>query len=116
MLTMAKAKKDVTPRCDTLKALPKQELIKRLVERTGLTREQISSLFACLSTLTCEELKRVGELTIPGLLKFKIVTKPALPERMGKDPFTKQERLFKAQPARVSVKAVPVKALRDTLS
>jgi nucleoid DNA-binding protein len=54
-----------------------------------------------------------GEVTIPGLVKFVTVHKPAVPEREGINPFTKQPTVFKAKPASTVVKARPVKALKN---
>jgi hypothetical protein len=50
---------------------------------------------------------------VPGLLKLRLVHKPATPARKGINPFTKQEQLFKAKRARNVVKAQPLKSLKD---
>ena len=54
-----------------------------------------------------------GEFSIPGLMKIKVVRKPATPERQGINPFTKEETVFKAKPARNVVKVLPLKGLKD---
>ena len=46
-------------------------------------------------------------------MKIKVQRKPATPERPGINPFTKEETIFKARPARNVVKIVPLKALKD---
>jgi hypothetical protein len=46
-------------------------------------------------------------------MKITIVQKPATPARMGINPFTKQEQMFQAKPARKVVKVRPLKALRE---
>jgi nucleoid DNA-binding protein len=50
---------------------------------------------------------------MPGLLKLKLVRKPATKARMGKNPFTGQEMMIKAKPARNVVKAQPLKSLKE---
>ena len=54
-----------------------------------------------------------GVFSLPGLVKLKRVVKPATKARMGINPFTKEEMMFKAKPARKVVKAQPLKALKD---
>ena len=41
------------------------------------------------------------------------VRKPATPERKGINPFTKEETVFKAKPARNVVKLVPLSGLKE---
>ena len=50
---------------------------------------------------------------VPGLMKVTVVQKPAVAARMGINPFTKQEQMFKAKPARRVVKIRALKALKD---
>jgi hypothetical protein len=46
-------------------------------------------------------------------LKVIVVNKPATPARRGINPFTKQEQMFAAKPARRVVKIRALKALKD---
>jgi hypothetical protein len=50
---------------------------------------------------------------VPGLLKLKVVRKPATKARRMISPFTKEPMTVKAKPARNVVKAVPLKGLKD---
>jgi len=50
---------------------------------------------------------------LPGLLKVMVVRKPATEARKGINPFTGQETIFKAKPARNVVKIRPLKGLKD---
>lgn len=45
-------------------------------------------------------------------MKIKVIHKPATPERKGVNPFTKQEQVFAAKPARKVIKIRPFKALK----
>ena len=50
--------------------------------------------------------------TVPGLMKVTAMYKPPTPERRGIDPFTKEERTFKAKPASTKIKIRPLKSLK----
>ena len=97
------------------KPITKSETLQALVASTGLTRKQVSTLFDELGKLIQQNLgkKGPGVFALPGLVKLKVVHKPARPARKGINPFTKQEQMFKAKPARNVVKALPLKALKD---
>jgi nucleoid DNA-binding protein len=46
-------------------------------------------------------------------MKIKVINKPATPARKGINPFTKEEVMFKAKPARNVVKVQALKTLKD---
>ena len=60
-------------------------------------------------------MKKNGVFVLPGFAKFVVVKKPAVKERKGINPFTKEPMTFKAKPARKVLKARPVKAAKDAL-
>ncbi|MEE9422699.1 MAG: HU family DNA-binding protein, partial [Gammaproteobacteria bacterium] len=66
-------------------------------------------------TLIKRDLKRNGPgvYTVPGLMKIKVVRKPATKSRKGVNPFTGEAMVFKAKPARNVVKVLALKALKD---
>jgi nucleoid DNA-binding protein len=99
----------------TGKSITKSETFAKLSEATGLSRKQVASVFDELTKIIEHNLgkKGPGIFALPGLAKLKVVRKPAVPARKGINPFTKQEQMFKAKPARNVVKAVPLKALKD---
>ena len=45
-------------------------------------------------------------------MKIKVVRKPATRARKGINPFTKEEMVFKAKPARNVIKIQPLKTLK----
>lgn len=98
----------------TEKSLSKAEIIAALCESTGLNKPQIVSVFDSLHTLIGRNIGPAGPgiFTLPGLLKIKVVRKPATPARTGVNPFTKQEVTFKAKPARNVVKLQALKPLK----
>jgi nucleoid DNA-binding protein len=97
------------------KPVTKSQTLQVLAEATELSRKQVAAVFDELANLIDRNLgkKGPGVFVVPGLLKLKVVHKPARPARKGINPFTKQEQMFKAKPARNVVKAIPLKALKD---
>ena len=57
--------------------------------------------------------KGPGIFTVPGLMKIKVVRKPATKARKGINPFTGEEMMFKAKPSRNVVKVLALKGLKD---
>jgi nucleoid DNA-binding protein len=92
----------------------KSDIFKTVAEKTGLSRKQVASVFDNVGNLIKKDLsgKGPGVFTLPGLVKIKVVKKPATKARKGINPFTGQEMMFKAKPARKVVKTQPVKALK----
>lgn len=68
-----------------------------------------------LTDLGHRELKRSGVFLVPGFAKFVVIKKPATKARKGTNPFTGQEMMFKAKPARKIVRVRPLKPTRDAL-
>jgi nucleoid DNA-binding protein len=97
------------------KAATKAEIFGALSEKTGMGKKDITKVFDALGDLIGRELgkKGPGQFVLPGLLKLKVVRKPATKAKPGINPFTKQPITIKAKPARNVVKAVPMKALKD---
>jgi nucleoid DNA-binding protein len=91
------------------------EVYSALAEKTGLGKKEISGVFAALSDLVARELgkKGPGQFVLPGLLKLKVIRKPATKAKQGVNPFTKEPMMIQAKPARNVVRAVPMKALKD---
>jgi nucleoid DNA-binding protein len=99
----------------TQKAPSKSEILVRIAEKTELSRKQVASVFDALTGEIGKSLgkKGPGLFVLPGLLKLMVITKPAVKARMGINPFTKMEQMFKAKPARKVVKVRPLKSLKD---
>ena len=97
------------------KPATKSEILSNIAEATQLSRKQVASVFDALAGQIGAAVGEGGPgvFAVPGLLKIAVITKPATPERMGINPFTKQEQLFQAKPARKVIKVRPLKALKD---
>ena len=97
------------------KPATKSEVLASIAATTQLSRKQVASVFEALAGVikTAVGKKGPGVFALPGLLKIVVVQKPAVPARMGINPFTQQEQMFKAKPARKVIKVRPLKALKD---
>lgn len=98
-----------------VKSATKAEIFSQLAEKTALTKKQVSGLFDAMAELITKELSKKGPglFVIPGLVKLKVVRKPATKEKQGVNPSTKEPMTIKAKPARNVVKAVPLKPLKE---
>ncbi len=99
----------------------KGELFKLLGEHNGLSRKQVAGVFDTLSQIMAVDLAKPGKdkpkvFVVPGLMKVTSRFKPAVGARKGIDPFTKQEKMFKAKPASTGIKIRPLKGLKEMVS
>ena len=96
------------------KPLSKSDLIATLAEEHSdkLTRKDVKGVLESLATVGYKELKKNGTFLVPGFAKFVVIKKAATKARKGKNPFTGEEMMFKAKPARKIVRARPVKAAK----
>ena len=110
---MAKKKKAAAP----AKAMTKTEILNALAEETGMTKKEVSGLLDALGGLIGKNLGKRGPgvFNIPGLMKVKVVRKPATPAKKGvPNPFKPGELMdVAAKPARNVVKVLPLKGLKD---
>ena len=98
------------------RAMSKSGVVGHLAESTNLTKKQISEVLSALETLIKRELgkKGPGVFSVPGLLKLKLVQKPATKARTGPKPGSPGEMItYKAKPARNVVRARPLKNLNE---
>jgi nucleoid DNA-binding protein len=97
------------------KPATKGEVFTKLAAKSGLSKKQVSTVFEALTELIGNELgkKGPGLFVVPGLLKLKVVRKPATKAKQGINPFTKEPMTYKAKPARNVVKALPLKFLKE---
>ena len=94
----------------------KSEVLTQIAKDTGLSRKQVGGMFDSLGGVIKKSLKSGGLFTIPGLLKLKVVKKPATKAREGVNPFTGEKMTFKAKPASKKVRALPLKALKSMVN
>jgi nucleoid DNA-binding protein len=94
----------------------KSEILANISKDTGLSRKQVSSVFDSLAATIRKSLRSNGIVTLPGLLKLKVVKKPATKQREGVNPFTGEKMIFKAKPASKKVRALPLKSLKQMVN
>ena len=82
-----------------------------------MPRKVVTGMFEDLSKIIAAHLKKQGpgQFTLPGLVKMTLVQKPATKARKGINPFTGEEMMFKAKPARNVVKVRALKALKEVV-
>ena len=91
----------------------KSEILATISKETELSKKQVGAVFDSLSAAIKKSLRSHGLFTMPGLLKMKVVKKPATKAREGVNPFNGEKMMFKAKPARRVIKVRPLKALKD---
>ena len=93
----------------------KTDIFRIIAENTDLSRKQVGEVFETLSAVMEKDLGRGGPgvFNIPRLMKIMVQHKPATPAREGVNPFTGEQTVFKAKPARNVVKVRPLKGLKD---
>jgi len=95
--------------------MSKSELIQKVANECSVAKKDVKAVMESLASVAYKELKKSGIFMLPGFAKFMVVKKPATKERTGINPFTKEPTVFKAKPARKSLKVRPVKAAKDAV-
>ena len=90
----------------------KSEVLTQISKDTTLSRKQVASVFDSLGGVIKKSLRGNGLFTMPGLMKLKVVKKPATKAREGINPFTGEKMTFKAKPASKKVRVLPLKSLK----
>lgn len=95
--------------------MTKSALYASIAEMTEMKKKDVDAVFSALAEIAEGHLKKggAGVFTLPGLLKMKVVRKPATKARKGINPFTGEETTFKAKPARNVVKILPLKGAKE---
>jgi len=94
----------------------KSEILATISKDTELSRKQVNGVFDSLNGIVKKSLRGNGLFTLPGLLKLKVVKKPATKAREGVNPFTGEKMMFKAKPASKKVRALPLKSLKSMVN
>jgi DNA-binding protein HU-beta len=98
-----------------VRPVTKSAMFQHLAEKTDLTRKQVASVFDALTDFIRQQLssRGAGVVTLPGLLKIRRVEKPATKERQGVNPRTGEPMTIPAKPPSTTVRARPLRALKD---
>ena len=105
----------VKPIARAKKAYTKTELLTTISDRTGVAKKEVGAVLDSLGDVIEAHVKKgaVGSFNLPGLLKVKTIRKKATKARKGINPFTGEETVFKAKPARTVVKVLPLKKMKE---
>ena len=100
------------------KPMTKSGIMAEISDKTGLTKKQVSSVLDEMTVLIERHIKKggAGQFSLPGLMKVEVKRKPATKARKGINPFTGEETVFKAKPARNVVKIRPLKKVNDMVA
>jgi nucleoid DNA-binding protein len=98
------------------KPMSKGQLYTYISQNTGIDKKAVAVVLDELTSAIYSAVAPggVGKFTLPGVLKIALKATPPKPEREGKNPFTGEVMTFKAKPASVKVKILPLKSLKDT--
>ena len=89
--------------------MTKTQFLQALAEKTGHTKKEAASLVDALVGLMYDEVKKAGEVTLPGVGKLMKKFRPA---RMGRNPATGEQIQIKAKTV---VKFRVAKAAKDAI-
>ena len=115
----ASTKKPTTRKITAVKEpMTKSTIMNEIAQNTELTKKQVSSVINELSILIERHIKKrgPGKFILPGLMKIEVKRKPATKARKGINPFTREETMFKAKPARNVVKIRPLKKVKEMVA
>merc|ERR1712206_46278 len=87
-----------------------------VAETTGLKAKDVKAIVEGIVNVAAAELKKTGSFKLAGALNMKLKKKPAQPARKGVNPFTKEPCVFKAKPASKTVRALPMKKLKEMIN
>merc|ERR1712176_1342404 len=87
-----------------------------VAETTGLKTKDVKAVIEGIVSVAATELKKTGSFKLAGALNMKLKKKPAQPARKGVNPFTKEPCVFKAKPASKTVRALPMKKLKEMIN
>lgn len=93
----------------------KSDVFGTIAEQVGIGRRDVAGVFHVMGAIIKADLSKAGPgvFKVPGLMRITVQRKPATKARMGVNPFTKEEVMFKAKPARNVVKVRPLRALKE---
>ncbi|HUE29554.1 MAG TPA: HU family DNA-binding protein [Verrucomicrobiae bacterium] len=95
------------------KVRSKGDVFRTIADHAGVHRRDVAAVFHALAHMIKADLSKsgAGVFKVPGLMRITVKRKPATKARMGINPFTKEQVMFKAKPARNVVRIRPMKTL-----
>src|SRR2546426_8495655 len=89
------------------------DVFRPIAAHVGIRRRDVAAVFHAMAHMIKADLSKngAGVFKVPGLMRITVKRKPATKARMGINPFTKEQVMFKAKPARNVVRVRPLKTL-----
>ena len=99
------------------KAMSKNGLITAIAEAVGedVTRKQVKAILESLVEVGHRELKKSKVFTVPGFAKFQVKETPAKKAGEYMNPFSKKMEMRPAKPKSKTVRARPIKAIKEAM-
>ena len=96
-------------------ARSKGDVLSTISQHVGIHRRDVAAVFHTMASMIRADLSKSGPgvFNVPSMMRITVKRKPATKARMGINPFTKEQVMFKAKPARNVVRVRPLKALKD---
>jgi nucleoid DNA-binding protein len=93
----------------------KSEILAHIADETELNKRDVTAVIDSLTGLIAKNIgsRGPGSFNMPGLMKITVKKKPATKARKGINPFTGEEMMFKAKPAKKVVKIAPLKSMKE---
>ena len=93
----------------------KSDVFQTIALHVGIHRRDAAAVLHVLGSMIKADLSKSGSgvFKVPGLMRITVQRKPATKARMGINPFTKEEVMFKAKPARNVVRVRPLRGLKE---
>ena len=90
------------------------EVFGTIAQHVGIHRRDVAAAFHVMGSIIKADLSKSGSgvFKVPGLMRITVKRKPATPARMGINPFTKEQVMFKAKPARNVIRVRPLQSLK----
>merc|ERR1719316_422671 len=100
-------------RAKTKPSISASEAYERVASATGLAKGDIKKAVDGMMDVAGAELKKNGSFKIGGCINMKIKFRPARKAMKGTNPFTGEACMLKARKASKTVRALPMKKLKD---
>jgi len=80
------------------KARSKGDVFRTIADHVGIHRRDVAAVFHAMAHMIKADLSKngAGVFKVPGLMRITVKRKPATKARMGINPFTKEQVMFKA--------------------
>lgn len=97
------------------KARTKGDVYRTVADHVGIKPRDVAGVFHVMGSLIKADLSKngAGVFKVPGMMRITVTRKPATKARMGINPFTKEQVMFKAKPARNVIRIRPMRQLKE---